>query len=96
MQVPNIALLPPSVLTFNNPKLFHHGGKIEQPGSTYYLQKVSHDLFGIVDHSTDESAMYIFDECIGPKNTDHTFILDALLATASLTASMDSATSDLS
>ena len=34
--------------------------------------KVSHDIFGIVDHSNDSSVMYLFDEHIGPKNTDHT------------------------
>ena len=57
---------------FQQSKLIPSWGKSEQPGSTYYLQKVSHDLFGIVDHSTDDSVMYIFDERIGPKNTDHT------------------------
>ena len=57
---------------FQQSKLIPSWGKTEQPGSTYYLQKVSHNLFGIVDHSTDESVMYIFDERIGPQNTDHT------------------------
>ena len=47
-------------------------GRSEQPGSTYYLQKVSHDILGIVDHSEDKSTVYLFDERIGPKNTDHT------------------------
>ena len=44
----------------------------EKPGSTYYLQKVSHDILGIVDHSENKSTVYVFDERIGPKNTDHT------------------------
>ena len=50
-------------------------GRSEQPGSTYYLQKVSHDIFGIVDHSQGSSTIYLFDERIGPKNTDHTISL---------------------
>lgn len=40
--------------------------------STYYLQKVSHDIFGIVDHRDEKGTLYLFDERIGPKNTDHT------------------------
>ena len=43
-----------------------------QPGSTHYLQKLSHDIFGIENHGTGDSAIYIFDERCGPKNTDHT------------------------
>ncbi len=38
----------------------------------YYFQKVSHDIFGIVDHKEEKSIMYMFDERIGPKNTDYT------------------------
>ena len=56
---------------FQQSKLIPSWGKTEQPGSTYYLQKVSHDLFGIVDHYTDDLTVYISDEHIGPKNTDH-------------------------
>ena len=43
-----------------------------QPGSTYYLQKLSHDVFSIVDHRNNNSTIYVFDETVGPKNTDHT------------------------
>jgi hypothetical protein len=57
---------------YQQSKLIPSWGKSEQPGSTYYLQKVSHDILGIVDHSSDESTVYLFDERIGPKNTDHT------------------------
>ena len=53
-------------------KLVPTWGYSPQPGSTYYLQKLSHDLLGIVNHSDDSSAVYIFDERSGPKNTDHT------------------------
>jgi len=53
-------------------KLIPSWGMSPQPGSTYYLQKLSNDIFGIVDHSTGESQTYIFDERLGPKNSDHT------------------------
>ena len=58
-------------------------GRTEQPGSTYYLQKVSSDILGIVDHSEEKSTVYLFDERIGPKNTDHTisFFLDNATST---------------
>lgn len=57
---------------FQMSKLLPNWGLSPQPGSTYYLQKLSHDIFGIVNHSDGKSAIYIFDECCGPKNTDHT------------------------
>ena len=43
-----------------------------QPGSTYYLQKLNHDVFGIVNHGSKTSTIYLFDERVGPKTTDHT------------------------
>ena len=57
---------------YQQSKLIPSWGKTEQPGSTYYLQKVSHDIFGVTDHSNNNSVVYLFDERIGPKNTDHT------------------------
>ena len=56
-------------------KLVPYWGKSPQPGATYYLKKMSHDIFGIVDHSDNHSTLYIFDERSGPKNTDHTISL---------------------
>ena len=53
-------------------KLVPYWGFSPQPGSTYYQQKLSHDIFGIVNHGTEKTALYIFDETAGPKNTDHT------------------------
>ena len=53
-------------------KLVPYWGMSDHPGSTYYLQKCNHDVFGIVDHGPNSSAVYLFDETIGPKNTDHT------------------------
>ena len=60
---------------FQMQKLVPYWGLSPQPGSTYYLQKLSHDIFGVVDHREDHSMLYIFDETIGPKNTDHTISL---------------------
>ena len=53
-------------------KLVPYWGQSPQPGSTYYFQKLNHDIFGIVNHASNSSAVYLFDERIGPKNTDHT------------------------
>ena len=53
-------------------KLVPYWGISPQPGSTYYLQKLSYDLFGIVDHRDESSAAYIFDERVGTKTADHT------------------------
>ena len=53
-------------------KLVPYWGLSPQPGSTYYLQKLSHDIYGIVNHATNSSVVYLLDERIGPKNTDHT------------------------
>ena len=36
------------------------------------MQKVFYDLLGIVDHREEEGSVYLFNELIGPKNTDHT------------------------
>ena len=52
-----------------------HWGRTAQPGQTYYYQKVSHDLFSVVDHREGRSTVYIFSEEVGPKNTDHTISL---------------------
>ena len=53
-------------------KLVPYWGMTAQPGCTYYLQKLNHDLFGIVNHGSNSSAVYLFNETMGPKNTDHT------------------------
>lgn len=53
-------------------KLTPYWGLSAQPGATYYLQKLTHDVFGIVNHATGSSTVYLFDERAGPKNTDHT------------------------
>ena len=53
-------------------KLVPYWGLSAQPGSTYYLQKLNHDVFGVINHSNNSSKVYLFDERIGLKNTDHT------------------------
>jgi hypothetical protein len=53
-------------------KLIPHWGSSDQPGISYYLRKVSHDLFGIVDHRDETKYVAIFDERVGPKNSNHT------------------------
>ena len=50
-------------------KLVSYWRHSPQPGATYYLKKMSHDIFGIVDHSDERSTLYIFDETVGPKKT---------------------------
>jgi len=52
---------------YQQSKLNPSWGQTEQPGSTYYLQRVSHDIFGVTDHSNNNSLAYLLDECIGPK-----------------------------
>ena len=61
---------------YQQSKLIPHWGKTAQPGLSYYLQKVSHDVFGIVDHRKSTKCIYLFDERIGPKNTDHTHFVE--------------------
>ena len=47
-------------------------GLSPQPGSTYYLYKLTHDIYGIMNLATNRYAVYLFDERVGPKNRDHT------------------------
>ena len=53
-------------------KLLPSWGRSPQPSSTYYFQKLTCDILGIVDHRDCSGAVYVFDERVGPKNTDHT------------------------
>ena len=50
-------------------KLVPYWGLSPQTGSTYYLQKLSHDILGIVNHATGLSTVYLFDDTVDPKNT---------------------------
>lgn len=60
---------------YQQAKLIPHWGESAQPGLSYYMQKVSHEVFGIVDYRSDSKHVFIFDERITPKNTDHTISL---------------------
>ena len=57
---------------FQMQKLVPYWGQSPQPGSTYYFQKLSHDIFCVCDHRISNCMLYVFDETVGPKNTDHT------------------------
>ena len=53
-------------------KLLPYWGHTLQPSSTYYLQKVSYDVYGIVDHRNRSGHLYLMNETAGPRKTDHT------------------------
>ena len=53
-------------------KLLPYWGHSPQPSSTSYLQKVSYDIYGIVDHIDRSGYLYLMNETAGPKNTDLT------------------------
>ena len=57
---------------FQMQKLVPYWGLTPQPGSTYYLQKLNHDIFGICNHGNGSAMVYLFDERVGRKSTDHT------------------------
>ena len=57
---------------YQQAKLIPFWGESEQPGSTYYLQKVSIEVFGISDHRNNTGHIDLFEEQLTPKNTDHT------------------------
>lgn len=60
-------------------KLLPFWGHSAQPSSTYYLQKVSYDIYGIVDHRDESGHLYILNETVGPKkHQPQHLLLDAL------------------
>ena len=54
---------------YQQSKLIPYWESSAQLGSTYYLQKVLHDVFSPVDHRDGQQHITLFDES---KNTDHT------------------------
>ncbi len=61
---------------YQQSKLTPHWGFSAQPGETYYLRKLSHNIFGIVDHTLDTNTVYVLDERVGgAKNGDITISL---------------------
>ncbi len=60
-------------LDYQQSKLTPHWGFSAQPSETYYLRKLSHNIFGIVDHTLAKNAVYVLDERTGgAKNADTT------------------------
>ena len=57
---------------FQMQKFVPYWGLSPQLASTYYLQKLNHDILGICNHGNGSSMVYLFNERIGPKSTDHT------------------------
>ena len=57
---------------YQQSKLIPYWGNSPQPGVMYYSQKMSYNVFGIVDCRDDQGYVYLMPETIGPKNTDHT------------------------
>ena len=63
-------------LDYQQSKLTPHWGASAQPSETYYLRKLSHNIFGIVDHTLLKNAVYVLDERVGgAKNADMTISL---------------------
>jgi hypothetical protein len=63
-------------LDYQQSKLTPHWGFSAQPSETYYLRKLSHNIFGIVDHTLFKNAVYVLDEQVsGTKNADTTISL---------------------
>ena len=63
-------------LDYQQSKLTPHWGFSAQPSETYYLRKLSHNIFGVVDHTLAKNAVYVIDERVGgSKNADMTISL---------------------
>ena len=60
-------------------KLIPYWGRSPQLGQTYYLQKVSYGVFGIVDHWEGGGHVYLVSEIYGPKNTESDYTVSYLL-----------------
>ena len=72
MEVPKRSFSLVLAVDYQMSKLVPYWGQCPQLGSTYYLQKLPHDIFGVVNHATNSSTVYLLDKRVGPKNTDHT------------------------
>ena len=46
---------------------------------TCYLQKMSYDVFAIVDCRDDQGYVYLASETIGPQNADHTCLISLII-----------------
>lgn len=60
---------------YQQAKLIPHWGYSPQPGTTYYKQKLSNDIFGIVAHTTPSRYLFAIvwhESAAGAKTADHT------------------------
>ena len=58
---------------YQQAKLIPHWGYTPQPGTTYYKQKLSNDIFGVVVHNEPVRRLYTWHEgAAGAKTSDHT------------------------
>lgn len=63
-------------LDYQQSQLVPYWGFSPQPSETYYLRKLSHHIFGIVDHTQDHQAVYVCEERVIPSsNADMTVSL---------------------
>ena len=63
-------------IDYQQSKLSPHWGYSAQPSETYYLRKLSHNIFGIVNHTLSKNTVYVADERVcGTKNADLTISL---------------------
>lgn len=61
---------------FQQSKLIPHWGNTLQPGETYYLRKLAHNIFAIINHTVAEKTVYVSDErACATKNVDLTISL---------------------
>ncbi|MCP4648666.1 MAG: hypothetical protein GY853_01115, partial [PVC group bacterium] len=60
-------------LDYQQAMLIPHWGFSPQPGETYYLRKLSNNIFGIIDHTLEKNAVYVLEERVcNTKNADTT------------------------
>ncbi|XP_070541662.1 uncharacterized protein [Ptychodera flava] len=52
-----------------------HWGQSPQPAAAYYKMKLSVDIASLIQHNSGQASTYIFDEQLGPKNSNHTLSL---------------------
>jgi len=63
-------------LDYQQAMLIPHWGFSAQPSETYYLRKLSNNIFGIINHTLNKNAIYIIEEQIcNTKNGDTTISL---------------------
>ena len=63
-------------LDYQQAMLIPHWGFSAQPSETYYLRKLSNNIFGIINHTLNKNAIYVIEEQVcNTKNGDTTISL---------------------